>query len=112
MPGPDDNHWSSPVEIARDLLGTARRLRDFARGKVKGELPLDFQERIMLAVTSVNRCRYCTFVHTRAALAAGISPEDAAALLEGSVDAAPEDEATALLYAQHWAETDGKTDET
>lgn len=32
-----------------------------------------FRERLMLAVAAVNRCRCCSFVHTRRARAAGVS---------------------------------------
>jgi AhpD family alkylhydroperoxidase len=35
-----------------------------------------FRERLMLAVTAVNCCRYCSFVHTRMALAAGMEIEN------------------------------------
>ncbi|MEA1961643.1 MAG: carboxymuconolactone decarboxylase family protein [Bacillota bacterium] len=69
-----------------------------------------FQERLMLAVTSVNDCRYCSYHHTQMALQEGISAEEAGKLLEGSVDNCPPEEATALLYAQHWAENDGNPD--
>ncbi|MHB9155626.1 MAG: carboxymuconolactone decarboxylase family protein [Endomicrobiales bacterium] len=30
-----------------------------------------FRERLMLSVTGVNKCRYCSFVHAKAALSAG-----------------------------------------
>lgn len=69
-----------------------------------------FQERLMLAVTSVNNCRYCSYYHTKMALQEGISAEEAANLLEGSVENCPAEEAAALLYAQHWAENDGNPD--
>lgn len=69
-----------------------------------------FRERLMLAVTSVNDCRYCSYYHTQLALQEGISAEEAAKLLEGSVENCPSEEAAALLYAQHWAESDGNPD--
>lgn len=69
-----------------------------------------FRERLMLAVTSVNDCRYCSYYHTQLALQEGISAEEAAKLLEGSVENCPSEETVALLYAQHWAENDGNPD--
>lgn len=69
-----------------------------------------FRERLMLAVTSVNDCRYCSYYHTRLALQEGVSAEEAGRLLEGSVDNCPPQEGAALLYAQHWAESDGAPD--
>lgn len=69
-----------------------------------------FRERIFLAVTAVNQCRYCSYVHTRAALKSGVSREEVEGLFAGTVDTEPEEERVALLYAQHWAETRGNPD--
>jgi len=67
-----------------------------------------FRERLMLAVTAVNRCRYCSYAHAREALSAGISPGEIEALGQGMFAGSPTKEVPALLYAQHWAEMDGK----
>lgn len=78
----------------------------------KGELiNKSFQERLMLAVTGVNNCRYCTYYHTRLALEAGISSDELAEILEGTVDNSPKEEQLALLYAQHWADQKGNPDQ-
>ena len=44
-------------------------------GKVMGGklVPRPFRERLMLAVTAVYGCRYCSWLHTREALRSGIS---------------------------------------
>ena len=68
------------------------------------------REKLMLAVTSVNRCRYCSFIHTRLALREGLSDQDVEKLLGGVIDHVDEDERHALLYAQHWADTGGHPD--
>jgi len=65
-----------------------------------------FRERIILAVTAVNRCRYCSFVHTRAALKSGVSQEEVQGLFDGVFDGEPEE----ARVAQHWAETRGNPD--
>jgi AhpD family alkylhydroperoxidase len=69
-----------------------------------------FRERLMLAVTAVTGCRYCSWAHTGAALRSGVSKNEVAGLLIGSVDDCPEDEAIAMLYAQHWADSNGRPD--
>lgn len=69
-----------------------------------------FRERLMLAVTAVNRCRYCSYAHTKQALIEGISEDEVDALQAGIVEKCPQEELPALLYAQHWAETQGRTD--
>ena len=69
-----------------------------------------FRERLMLAVTAVNQCRYCSFVHTRVALKTGVSKEEVKGLFTSNFTDAPENERVALLYAQHWTETRGCPD--
>jgi len=69
-----------------------------------------FRERLYLAVISVNRCRYCTYLHTRSALHSGLSREEVDMLLSGVTGNVPMDKARALLYAQHWAESQGRPD--
>jgi AhpD family alkylhydroperoxidase len=62
----------------------------------------------MLAVTEVNGCRYCSWVHTREALRVGVSPEEVAGLMGGEIARAPEDQRPGLIYAQHWADRDAR----
>lgn len=69
-----------------------------------------FRERLYLAVIAVNGCRYCTYLHTRSALQAGLTREDVDFLLSGVSTNVPLEEAKALLYAQHWADTQGRPD--
>lgn len=69
-----------------------------------------FRERLMMAVTAVNGCRYCSHFHAREALLAGISEAEVEALLDGIVDHCPEEQITAVFYAQHWAETNASPD--
>ena len=64
----------------------------------------------MLAVTEVNGCRYCSYVHARLALAAGVTRADVGALAGGDLNGSPPEEIPALLYAQVWAESDGNSD--
>ncbi len=64
----------------------------------------------MLAHTSVNECRWCSWAHARSALKQGIPEGEVDALLCGAVEDCPEEEAVALLYAIHFAETDGHPD--
>ena len=64
----------------------------------------------MLAVTAVNGCRYCSYFHTKQALKSGIAAEEISSLLSGDVGNCPQDEAVAVIYAQHWAESDTHPD--
>ena len=75
-----------------------------------GSLDPAFRERLMLAVTAVNGCRYCSYFHARQALVVGISAQEADALAAGVMDGCPPEQLPAVLYAQHWAESDGRPD--
>ena len=65
----------------------------------------------MLAVTEVNLCRYCRIFHVGQAKHAGISSEEIAIYLKGTIpDEVPEEQKLAVCYARHWAENDGQPD--
>jgi len=95
-------------DLRRDV-----RAASFHRKRVKalgGAIDGAFRERLMLAATQVNGCRYCAYAHAKVALAAGLTQVDVRALAEGGFDGAPPEEVPALLYAQHWAEADAFPD--
>jgi AhpD family alkylhydroperoxidase len=102
--------YRNPREFFSDmifLLKKSGRMRYLMRRNMLSEA---FRERLMLAVISVYGCRYCNWAHTREALKSGVAPEEIAQLLKGSIDSCPEEEATAVLYAQHWADCDTNPD--
>ena len=80
-------------------------------GKTMRALDRTFVEKIMTVVTAVNGCVYCAWFHARQAAASGISAEEVRNMvnLQFQADAA-EEEVPALLFAQHYAETDRKPD--
>lgn len=69
-----------------------------------------FRERLFLAVTQVNGCRYCSYYHIHLALTQGIGEVEVRAIEDGQFNECPPNELTALRYAQHWAETNAKPD--
>lgn len=89
----------------RIILSRREEIRALMRD---GNIAPAFRERLMLAVTEVNGCRYCSYAHARAALSAGVPREEIEALAAGTFDGCPPDEVSALLYAQHWAEANAK----
>lgn len=71
-----------------------------------------FIEKIMTVTTAVNGCTYCTWFHAKQALASGISEEEVKNMLNLQFQADASDfETLALLYAQHFAETDRQPEE-
>jgi len=75
-----------------------------------GAISSAFRERLMLAVTAVDGCRYCSYFHARQALKSGVTSREISQLLSGDVNGCPEEEAVAVIYAQHWAESDAHPD--
>lgn len=74
----------------------------------KKRLDEQFTNKILLAVTQVNGCRYCSYLHTQHALESGMSEEEIKSLLSGEVDNVENDDTVALIFAQHYAETQAK----
>jgi len=65
-----------------------------------------FVEKIMTVTTAVNECTYCAWFHAKAAVASGIGAEEVKSLLDLQFQTTASDfEIMALLYAQHYAET-------
>lgn len=97
--------------VPRDLFDLfARHPWRTARMLLGRDLAPDFRERVMLAVTQVNDCGICAWYHAREALRAGVDSAAVRALLAGEWGDAPPRQHAALLYAQHWAHTQGDTD--
>ncbi len=70
-----------------------------------------FMEKIMLVVTAVNGCTYCAWFHAKTALLSGLSQEELKNTLDLQFQTDASDfESLALLYAQHFAETNRQPD--
>jgi AhpD family alkylhydroperoxidase len=67
----------------------------------------DFGEKIFLAVCGVNKCLYCTWLHTKTALETGLDETEINKILSGDFKNIRDGEAVAVLYAQHWADSKG-----
>lgn len=67
------------------------------------KLNKDFVTNIMLAVTEVNGCQLCNYYHTKHAIDSGINDQELASILSGTLENVKEEEAQALMFAQHYA---------
>ncbi|MDD3685799.1 MAG: carboxymuconolactone decarboxylase family protein [Bacteroidales bacterium] len=76
----------------------------------KKNISKQFSERLQLAVTEVNGCAACSYAHAHMALNAGMSSEEIKSFLCGNNDFVKPDEAKAIVFAQHYAETGAKPD--
>lgn len=66
-----------------------------------------FIERLQLAVTEVNGCAACSYQHTQMALSQGMSNDEINSFLSGSGDFTKPEEAKAIMFAQHFADSRG-----
>jgi AhpD family alkylhydroperoxidase len=94
--------WSSFKIAVAEIFGCKE---DSRQASWAGRVSRQFSEKIMLAVTCVNGCRYCAYGHTRAALAMGIPEAELRKIVVGEWGDFPEQEAVALAFAQHYAES-------
>ena len=103
-------NWTNARSLFSSLSWPFRHRDQLRRAMVDNGIDVALRERLMLAETQVNACRYCSQFHAREALRAGLSEGETRALLAGELGNAPPEELPAVLYAQHWAETDGHPD--
>ena len=103
-----DKRLYTPGALLHDLLDLVAHLPDLLSAYWSRRVSRSFAEKIMLAVTQVNGCRYCSYAHTRLALRSGVHPTEVVALLAADLGAFPAHESVALAFAQHYAQTGGK----
>lgn len=95
---------SESYDILYKGLRTIRYLSKAKRESLIGDA---FIERIMLAVTEVNGCAICSYAHAKMALKKGMDKEEIQYLLSGNLERIPKEELSAIMFAQHYAETKG-----
>lgn len=102
--------FSLPL-YARSLAALMTASPVLVRALIRPRISRALREQVMLAVTSVNDCRYCDWGHTALALRHGV---DVAALRQtldsGSLSAGGTPDEVAVLYAQHVASQQGDAD--
>ncbi|NLO02516.1 MAG: carboxymuconolactone decarboxylase family protein [Bacteroidales bacterium] len=86
------------------IPGAASKLIGNSKSKL---LDVQFVERLQLAVTEVNGCAACSYQHTQMALEQGMSNEEISSFLSGGSDFTKPEEAKAIMFAQHFADSRG-----
>ncbi|HLV41184.1 MAG TPA: carboxymuconolactone decarboxylase family protein [Brumimicrobium sp.] len=82
-----------------------------SKNKKSGLVHPDFIERLRLAITEVNGCAACSYAHTKMALKQGMSNEEISSFLSGKDNFIRPEEAKAIMFAQHFAESKGHPDQ-
>lgn len=100
-----DKRFYTPGTFWRDFSVVIRHIPDFLDSVRSRRINHKFAEEIMMVVSQVNGCRYCSYVHSKSALMSGVSEKELLKLLALQTDNFPEEEAVALTFAQHYAES-------
>lgn len=94
-------------EMYRSLVFVPRAISKLGENRKSKLVDVHFVERLQLAVTEVNGCAACSYQHTKMALEEGMSNEEISSWLSGSTDFSKPEEAKAIMFAQHFADSRG-----
>lgn len=97
-----------PGGVVRAVRNGPALLRAHRAGRVSDQLA----EKIMLATTAVNECRYCTRFHTVRARQVDVDSEVIDAILRRDVGVVEAEERPALVFAERYAEAAAAPDES
>ena len=97
----------SLLELYRSFVFAARAMSKLIRNNKTKLVDRHFVERLQLAVTEVNGCAACSYQHTQMALKQGMSNEEISSFLSGGSNFTKPEEAKAIMFAQHFADSRG-----
>ncbi len=96
------------AEMYRTFVFLPRAMRSMVDNRRNQIVDEHLVNRMQLAVTEVSGCAACSYEHTRMALRQGMSGEEIASFLSGGDDFVVPEEAKAIAFAQHFADTSGQ----
>ncbi len=104
-------YYSSWRVFWKDFLVLLSQRNQIKKALRENRISPAFRERLMMAVTEVNDCRYCRTFHTQQAYQAGLSEQEIKTYLSGIIpEDMPPEEKLAVCYAKYWAENDAQPD--
>jgi len=103
--------YISLSDFLLDLLGFIINSSIYVRNIKNTRISRELREKLMVAVSGVLGCKYCTWLHSEMALSHGVDAADIQRLLSSELGNFPEEEAVALAFAQHYTETEGTVQE-
>ena len=95
------------LELYRSYIYVPRAILKLKNNKKSNLIDSHFIERLQLAVTEVNGCAACSYAHTTMALREGMSNEEISSFLGGNDEYIKPEEAKAIMFAQHFADSRG-----
>lgn len=94
-------------EMYLAVVFTPRAISKLIGNKKSKLVDKDFVKRIQLAVTEVNGCAICSYGHAKMALRQGMGNDEINSFLSGGSDFTKPEEAKAIMFAQHFADSRG-----
>ncbi len=94
-------------EMYRSFIYLPRALAKMIGNSKSKLVDNDFLKRLQLAVTEVSGCPACSYFHTKMALQQGMSGEEISSFLNGGDQYIKPEEAKAIMFAQHFADSRG-----
>ncbi|MDD2584147.1 MAG: carboxymuconolactone decarboxylase family protein [Bacteroidales bacterium] len=95
------------LELYQSLSFAPQAVSRLAKNNRLALVSKDFIKRLQLAVTEVNGCPACSYQHTKIALEQGMSNEEITSFLSGGDQFIKPEEAKAIMFAQHFADSRG-----
>ena len=95
------------LELYRSFVFAPRARLKIVKNRKTKLVDEHFIERLQLAVTEVNGCAACSYQHTQMALKQGMSNEEISSFLSGADSHIKPEEAKAIIFAQHFADSRG-----
>lgn len=92
-------------EQVRNIYKGTRAFVHLRKSKKLKIMNKRLKEEIMLAVTYVNGCEMCSFVHTKVALNSGMNSEEIKGILSGDHSDILETNAVAAIFGEHYADS-------
>jgi len=91
---------------------TFKRMMKLRKIPYEQKISPQFREKLMVAVSSVNKCAYCSYLHTKTALEQGISQNEIDGILKNDIKQFSKEDLPGILFAQHFSETKGNVSES
>lgn len=95
------------LEMYRSFVCMPSAMMCMAGNKKSKLVDPDLVKRIQLTVTEVNGCAACSYEHAKMALRQGMSGAEISSFLSGADDFIKPEEAKAIVFAQHFADSRG-----
>lgn len=95
------------LELYRAYVFVPRAILKLRSNKKSDLISQQFVERLQLAVTEVSGCAACSYAHTLMALKTGMTNQEISSFLSGGDQFVQNEEAKAIMFVQHFADTRG-----